>query len=655
MGTISITVSSAVTIGSAKGNLEFLDLGTSATSLTVNAGGALVIGELMSFDQGSFQGKSITVNQPVSATASLNLRANGGAIAATSSALLSAFNLNLSQTAAGKTLNVDSPHVSLGAPVPVPGFPALFLPGGFTIVDSAGGTITLSGGLPVSFVNFTSSGNGAVATVNSIQTNAGGLTVTTTGNGASVAAGASSVIATSGGGINFFVRGAGNSIDIGSGSTLTTKSGSVVLENDNDSTGTITIETNATIHASGTAKGVGQVDITIDPVPTNPILGTIPTPNPVLITSGAGNITFSVAGVPAGSITTSGTNVLNAAGRNIIFNSTGNIIQLNGGDTIIADPPVSAASSSSSVSLPAVSAYLGAASGYSAASIANSGASIANSGANNSNLFNYQPSMLMGLNYQAFPNLTSAVNAISSSTVESFGQTASAGWNNYSASVAAPTSIQPTPCSTAASIGFPLTGQVSALEKTESATSASQESLDERYLDQGVLLLAPETDTMVRTSCGVIQVSANAAALIIAFDGGIAVYNFHDTRHGAVVINSLGHKLIVAPGRNAVLTSRNVHYYEEVNPAGFVGYRGLVSKMHTDGVKTFQSEFDVAAMLRGVQPLKQLVCSSQTQDRKVANSILKTAAILNSIGGSAPYEYMTAPSVTALHQANQKN
>jgi hypothetical protein len=170
----------------------------------------------------------------------------------------------------------------------------------------------------------------------------------------------------------------------------------------------------------------------------------------------------------------------------------------------------------------------------------------------------------------------------------------------------------------------------------------------EKTLRQGPLLLAPQHDTTVFTGAGRVDVAADAVALIIAFDGGVAVYNLHDYKRDSVVIHNNHRKLSIAPGRNAVLTTRDVHYFEEVNPAVFVGYRRLASQTFPEGTKTFLAEFSVPSLLCGLEPLNHLLRSRDSHEQKMAKSVLKTAAILMSIRDSSPYERMAIAEVTAM-------
>jgi hypothetical protein len=110
-----------------------------------------------------------------------------------------------------------------------------------------------------------------------------------------------------------------------------------------------------------------------------------------------------------------------------------------------------------------------------------------------------------------------------------------------------------------------------------------------------------------------------------------------------------GHRVAVVPGSNVVMTNRNVHYFEEINPVQQVSYRRMVGKDLKDGMKCFQSEFSILSMLQSLEPLKNLVRADDAQNRKIASAMLKTAAILTQIGAGDRYEFMTAAPVTAIN------
>jgi hypothetical protein len=122
----------------------------------------------------------------------------------------------------------------------------------------------------------------------------------------------------------------------------------------------------------------------------------------------------------------------------------------------------------------------------------------------------------------------------------------------------------------------------------------------------------------------------------------------HDTKRDAVVVTNGSHRMVVAPGRSGIITNRNVHYFEDVNPMETVGYRRVAAKAYDDGFKTFQAEFNLFSVMQGLPPLKAMVKSPDARERKISASMLKTAAILLSMSDASPFVLMPARRVTAM-------
>ncbi len=534
------------------------------------------------------------------------------------------------------------------------------------MADAAGvfvGTSTLHGALNISnsFGTATTLGSvGTVAalsyqgispnTVSSITTTAGGINIVASGANSGLTVSSTSLLQSSGGGILLEVGNAlGGALSLGNGTSLVANSGSITLQEMSTSgASAISLGTNVTIHASGTAKGVGQVNLVMGPVPTSGLVaGVTPSPTPMMITSGGAAITYGTTANTSGTIIiTTGSNVLNAAGRNIVFNNMGGFpITLNGSDTIIADPPVGPGTQNPSFGLhsmplsgasmiePGIDVPQGAT--YSLAGQSpgqlTSLAALSNMGASNE-------MMLGSKNDAPYTSVSSAVQfpaRFSLSAIQAEDGVNPAEIN----------SIQITPAMTS------LQGQV--IKRGHGSGSAirssrpNQECRDERILRAGPMLLAPDLDTTVHIGIGTVDVAANAVVLIVVFDGGVAVYNLHDSKHDSVVIRSTNHVLSIAPGRNAVMTNRSVRYFEEVNPANFVGYRRMVSQESGDGMKIFRSEFSVPSMMQGLAPLRQVLQSNDQQNQKLTRSVLKTTAILMSLGDATGYKHMIDPRLAA--------
>ncbi|MBS1999503.1 MAG: hypothetical protein JSS86_24415 [Cyanobacteria bacterium SZAS LIN-2] len=594
--TISIITKSGINLANTKGGV-FITSQPQSIIQVVSTGGAVTINDDLSGNSVSIQGTSISSSKAVTGTMDLTLASTGssGAISTSGAGVFTSGHLFIGQanTKMGKTaINVDSAIVSLGGVSNT----GQQLGGALFINNTNSSGVSLGEYLSVGSLNYTGTGG---TVVGSIDATAGGIKITSLLGSLSVGSGQS--LSTNGVGITLLSKGPGSILSLDVNSSLSTKSGSIVIENDDTSNGKIVVNTGVNIHASGTAKGVGQVSLVLGPVPTTGLLpggtplGGFP---PTVITSGGANVTYTTTANPTGTFTSAGAgNVLNAEGRNVVINANGNSgnIILNGNDVIVADPPAGAAASaaSSSVSAPvaAVSANLGAlnlASNLSSASI-------------------------------SAPVLTASLTPLL------------AGLSNLNANQLSANS-QP---AVRMNGGKPLAGGIA--------------NVAQAFLGSGPMFIAPDVNTSVKTDFGSVDVAANSVALIIAFDGGIAVYNFHDDRRDSVVISSGAHKLSIAPGRHAVITNRNVHYFQEVNPAEFVGYRKMKGRTYTDGIKTFAGEFDLRTLLQGVEPLKQMVRSTEARDQRVTRSMLKTAAILMSIGDSTPFEYMAAPRLSAMN------
>jgi urease gamma subunit len=355
--------------------------------------------------------------------------------------------------------------------------------------------------------------------------------------------------------------------------------------------------------------------------------GTPPTNAPTVITSGGATVTYGstlTAGDATDTIIVGGTGkntILNAEGRNVVFSggkATGTTITLQGNDTIIADPPVGAVTSAASTSAsPVVSAAAYTPVSASAITTSSTAPTSASASINAASDFT-----TAGLSNLAAFNAASIISAAPTVTqtrlIDSDNQTASA--------------------SPVASVGQSRT------------LSGGVSNVAERRMDRGVLLLSPESNTRVKCGDATVDVAANSVALLVAFDGGVAVYNLHDTTRGAVAVAQGDHRLAIQPGRSLVITNRKVDYFEDVNPAEFVGYRRVAAKAYDDGIRTFQSEYNLFSLMQGLPPLKTMVASKDSRDKKAVASMMKTAAILLSTNDAMPFERMQPRRITAMVQ-----
>ena len=168
-------------------------------------------------------------------------------------------------------------------------------------------------------------------------------------------------------------------------------------------------------------------------------------------------------------------------------------------------------------------------------------------------------------------------------------------------------------------------------------------------LDSGATLISADRNQVLQTEFGSVGIAKDSLVLAIAFDHGIAVYNLHDSKRGAVTVNYRNHNIVLASGQHALLTEKDVKYFEQINPISYVGYRNLNAQDLGDGVKAFHAEFDIYSMIKGLEPLQAMFSSSDTQSRKVALSALKTAALITTMANrSKQFELMNLAARTAM-------
>ena len=562
-GTVSIETTSALTLGTAKGNIQ-INVGAAGDGGTINltsaAGTLTIAGPGLTAGATNLFGNNIAINAPVTAPGFILLQTNGKS----GSGVITQQNIADTITTHALFLSQGSAKIS-ATPLTVQAQNLTFTFGAFNIVNSASaGTMAVGG------------------TVNS-------LTLNTTNNqvgGATLLTGLSST----NGSIIVIDHTPVANLQTTDFASFTATNGSILFEVANDVSGaSITVGESNLFHASGTAPGVGQVSIVIGALPTaaNLIAGLTPGDSataPGKTETVGGNVYLGNTRNTGGTYNSNNNeSFLMALGRNIVINEgVSGAIELSGNDSITADPPVGASSAVSATASAAAS--------------------------------------LVTLPMSP-PNLFSGLSPGSSFS---------------------PAIVQP-----ASPISVINTQAIDAHKQLFPEYLSKQKSFgNSNILDQGVKLIAPERDITIETKFGQVSIAAHAVVMLMAFEGGIAIYNLHDDRPGAVLINRNTAPAKVAPGHALVLTNRSVRCFEEINPAQSVGYRHVVGLVEEGGVRVFRGEFYIPSMLTAAGPLKQFATSKESA--KVTKAMLKTSAILSMYGGATPFQLMSAPTLTAM-------
>ncbi|MBS1994864.1 MAG: hypothetical protein JSS86_01080 [Cyanobacteria bacterium SZAS LIN-2] len=168
------------------------------------------------------------------------------------------------------------------------------------------------------------------------------------------------------------------------------------------------------------------------------------------------------------------------------------------------------------------------------------------------------------------------------------------------------------------------------------------------HLSRGSVLSIARADRKITTAFGDVNIAANSMVLVMAFDHGMAVYNFDDTHPNAVTVTAGGKAIAVHPGTSTLITASHVKSFEQVNPAQLVFYRRMVEHELDGNLKAYRSEFSIRSAMHAVRPLRELLVARDKETSRVANHFLKTTAILMQMqSGGEGFRQMMKPRLTA--------
>lgn len=380
------------------------------------------------------------------------------------------------------------------------------------------------------------------------------------------------------GGTTGFLNASTTSGDIAINSNVTS-SGPLLFQN-NNLAGSINVADNTAISGGGLAFSSG-------PVPQVPVPGT---PPPGVTAAGSFNVYFGNGLTVASPLT------INATGSNVTFNgSTAATISLGNGVSLTGSTPVSAPAP---IFVPPIF------SGPGSASFFGPGLTILT-----------LPLNLLGL-FAPVPNATivstdQTPQADSEVQEQLAGQMGSANALQTLALAGSVTNVnQPK-----------LFGYLLLPNSRNLANTSEDDSIID--LASGNGLLFADKDTTIHTSFGDVSIKAGSAVLILQSGSALAVLNLHDDHRGAVSVNVSGTRVVIAPGRQVVVTAQEASSFDDINPSA-IGYRN-VSNHQVGKKKVFLTEFSPISALHSI--LSWLAVSAQER-QAISERLLKTAAAI---------------------------
>ena len=154
---------------------------------------------------------------------------------------------------------------------------------------------------------------------------------------------------------------------------------------------------------------------------------------------------------------------------------------------------------------------------------------------------------------------------------------------------------------------------------------------------RGNTLYAPSRKTVVvETRFGTVRIAPKSVVLLMVLADGISVYDLHDYGEN-VSITTADQIIKLSPGKHALITDRCAAAFADLNPAENIAYRSIRKVSVSKDRTAFISEFHLQSAIAVIKPVKRMLVSTNVAEKKTANNLLKTAAIMSTLtsGGEA--------------------
>jgi hypothetical protein len=154
-------------------------------------------------------------------------------------------------------------------------------------------------------------------------------------------------------------------------------------------------------------------------------------------------------------------------------------------------------------------------------------------------------------------------------------------------------------------------------------------------LKQGDAFVAHNKTVHINTSRGQIRIAPHSAVYVVAEGKSVAVYNIADKKTSDVLLITSGKKALpVKAGEQVVLADKENKEFEKANPVPEIHAQRTKELGEDMENRIFNAEFSPLAALDHAAGFHDLVNSKNKEDRKLADQILKMAAIVLSLRAS---------------------
>ncbi|HEY9786088.1 MAG TPA: hypothetical protein V6D17_11840, partial [Candidatus Obscuribacterales bacterium] len=151
------------------------------------------------------------------------------------------------------------------------------------------------------------------------------------------------------------------------------------------------------------------------------------------------------------------------------------------------------------------------------------------------------------------------------------------------------------------------------------------------YIDlhAGNVVFAPSKNIVVGTHEGTVHIPAGAVALVMESGADVAVYDLHQRGTKGIQIVA-GKKLIsLDPGREVVLSRQKSSDFRDVmHDCKSIGFRSPKHEQINGDIRAFAMDFSIPSAIAKTVPLRNMMKSDDSMDRKAIRRIMMNAVLL---------------------------
>ncbi len=153
-------------------------------------------------------------------------------------------------------------------------------------------------------------------------------------------------------------------------------------------------------------------------------------------------------------------------------------------------------------------------------------------------------------------------------------------------------------------------------------------------LIKGFMLFMPTSDISVQTREGLVKIPKDAVVWVMETVADVAIYDLHDSLFtGPVKVIVNNKELVLAPGKELLLTRNSKESFDVLNPGKDIAYRSVRVTEVGAGVKAYVADFSITHSIKNIGVINNLLRSNDPSQRKAARRMIKNATILADLTG----------------------